>query len=244
MRSAARRYARTLQVAAPARSSSAAYASRVRAISALFTGLVSPRGDRRDPVCRREGRRASMPRAECGARSRGRCSRTSSPRASRWDEIRVVTPDDEGAAAAAEAGADVVSDPGGGQGSAVQAGARKASSPAASSSSTPTFRASCRTTCARCSPRRRRLPGARRGARRDDERAQPPAAEAFAPLYGPEQRRPLPGACRVARGGGRVGRAAEPRGRRRHDGRPDSDSSCAPARARRRAWRSSSGASA
>jgi 2-phospho-L-lactate guanylyltransferase len=37
-------------------------------------------------------------------------------------QIRVVTPDDEGAAAAAEAGADVVSDPGGGQGPAVQAG--------------------------------------------------------------------------------------------------------------------------
>ena len=37
-------------------------------------------------------------------------------------QTRVVTPDDEGAAAAAEAGADVVSDPGGGQGPAVQAG--------------------------------------------------------------------------------------------------------------------------
>jgi 2-phospho-L-lactate guanylyltransferase len=37
-------------------------------------------------------------------------------------QIRVVTPDDEGAAAAAEADADVVSDPGGGQGPAVQAG--------------------------------------------------------------------------------------------------------------------------
>jgi len=35
---------------------------------------------------------------------------------------RIVTPDEEGAAAAAEAGAEVVSDPGGGQGAAVQAG--------------------------------------------------------------------------------------------------------------------------
>jgi 2-phospho-L-lactate/phosphoenolpyruvate guanylyltransferase len=35
---------------------------------------------------------------------------------------RVVTPDEEGAAAAAEAGAEVVSDPGGGQGAAVEAG--------------------------------------------------------------------------------------------------------------------------
>lgn len=35
---------------------------------------------------------------------------------------RVVTPDEEGAAAAVEAGAEVVSDPGGGQGTAVQAG--------------------------------------------------------------------------------------------------------------------------
>jgi 2-phospho-L-lactate guanylyltransferase len=35
---------------------------------------------------------------------------------------RVVTPDEEGAAAAVEAGAEVVSDPGGGQGAAVQAG--------------------------------------------------------------------------------------------------------------------------
>jgi 2-phospho-L-lactate/phosphoenolpyruvate guanylyltransferase len=37
-------------------------------------------------------------------------------------ETRVVTSDEEGAAAAAEAGAEVVSDPGGGQGPAVQAG--------------------------------------------------------------------------------------------------------------------------
>ena len=37
-------------------------------------------------------------------------------------QSRVVTSDEEGAAAAAEAGADVVSDPGGGQGTAVQAG--------------------------------------------------------------------------------------------------------------------------
>ena len=36
--------------------------------------------------------------------------------------VRVVTPDEEGAAAAVEAGAEVVSDPGGGQGAAVQAG--------------------------------------------------------------------------------------------------------------------------
>jgi 2-phospho-L-lactate guanylyltransferase len=35
---------------------------------------------------------------------------------------RVVTPDEEGSAAAAEVGADAVSDPGGGQGAAVQAG--------------------------------------------------------------------------------------------------------------------------
>jgi len=37
-------------------------------------------------------------------------------------QTRVVTPDDEGAAAGVDAGADVVSDPGGGQGSAVQRG--------------------------------------------------------------------------------------------------------------------------
>jgi 2-phospho-L-lactate guanylyltransferase (CobY/MobA/RfbA family) len=37
-------------------------------------------------------------------------------------ETRVVTSDEEGSAAAAEAGAEVVSDPGGGQGPAVQAG--------------------------------------------------------------------------------------------------------------------------
>jgi 2-phospho-L-lactate guanylyltransferase (CobY/MobA/RfbA family) len=37
-------------------------------------------------------------------------------------QTRVVTSDEDGAAAAAEAGADVVSDPGGGQGPAVQAG--------------------------------------------------------------------------------------------------------------------------
>ena len=36
--------------------------------------------------------------------------------------VRVVTPDDEAATAALEAGAEVVSDPGGGQGAAVQAG--------------------------------------------------------------------------------------------------------------------------
>src|SRR6185503_3114572 len=36
--------------------------------------------------------------------------------------IRVVTPDEEGAAAAREAGAEVVADPGGGQGAAVHAG--------------------------------------------------------------------------------------------------------------------------
>jgi 2-phospho-L-lactate guanylyltransferase len=36
--------------------------------------------------------------------------------------VRVVTPDEEGAAAAVKAGAEVVSDPGGGQGAAVQAG--------------------------------------------------------------------------------------------------------------------------
>jgi 2-phospho-L-lactate guanylyltransferase len=39
---------------------------------------------------------------------------------------RVVTPDEEGAAAAADAGAEVVADPGGGQGAAVQAGLRGA----------------------------------------------------------------------------------------------------------------------
>src|SRR5690349_22092075 len=37
-------------------------------------------------------------------------------------DTRVVTPDEEGANAAREAGAEVVSDPGGGQGAAVQAG--------------------------------------------------------------------------------------------------------------------------
>jgi 2-phospho-L-lactate guanylyltransferase len=38
------------------------------------------------------------------------------------DRTRVVTPDEEGAAAALEGGAEVVADPGGGQGAAVQAG--------------------------------------------------------------------------------------------------------------------------
>ena len=80
---------------------------------------------------------------------------------------RVVTPDEAGADAARDAGAEVVADPGEGQGAAVQA-AWRGSSRAPSSWSTPTSPASCRTISGLCSPRRRRA--ASRSSRRSTGR--------------------------------------------------------------------------
>ncbi len=102
--------------------------------------------------------------------------------------VRVVTPDEEGAAAAVEAGAEVVADPGGGQGAAVQAGLESLDPDGilVVNADVPCV-VPARPSLA-AGRDARRLPGARRGARRNDERAQSPSGRGVRPAVRPEQR--------------------------------------------------------
>src|SRR3954454_25300913 len=118
---------------------------------------------------------------------------------------RVVTPNDDGANAAADAGAEVVADPGGGQGAAVQAGLEgvepggilvvNADVPCVVPHDLRSLLASTPAGCLETGG----LPRARRSARRDDERGQPSVSRSFRPALRPQQFRPLPRARGVAR---------------------------------------------
>ena len=133
---------------------------------------------------------------------------------------RVVTPDDEAAEAAADAGAEVVADPGDGQGAAVQAGLDGVE-PGGS------LVVNADLPCVVPQDLRALLAATPAGALGLVEALDGttnalslPSPDAFAPLYGPGSCGPLPRARRVAPPRGRLRRRAEPRRRRGHDGGP------------------------
>ncbi len=133
---------------------------------------------------------------------------------------RVVTPDEVGADAAHEAGAEVVADPGGGQGPAVQAGLEGVEPDGilVVNADVPCvvphdLRWLLAATPAGCLALVEALDGTTNA-------LSLPAARCLRAALRPQQLRPLPRARRLARPRRRFDRRAQPRRRRRHHGRP------------------------